>query len=92
MHIDAPTIWVSKTVSSVRAIRRDTIDTDEGDAAVARDLTKRVRSSRVRTPSVNADRPIQRIATTCEGIEIGRSCRSLWATKGSSGSGYIVGL
>jgi hypothetical protein len=72
IHILAPTTWVSNTVSSVKAIRRDIVDGDEvvGDL----DLTKRVTSRRVRTPSVNADIPIQRMATTWEGIEIGLSC------------------
>jgi hypothetical protein len=71
IHILAPTIWVSNTVSSVKAIKRDIVDGDEvvGDL----DLTKRVTSKRVRTPSVNADIPIQSIATTCEGTDIGRS-------------------
>jgi hypothetical protein len=71
IHILAPTMWVSNTVSSVRAIKRDIVDGDEvvGDL----DLTKRVTSRRVRTPSVNADIPIQRMATTCEGTEIGLS-------------------
>jgi hypothetical protein len=64
IHIAAPTIWVRRTVSRVRAMRRETIDTDEGDAAVAFERTNRVMSRRVRTPSVNAERPIQRIATT----------------------------
>jgi hypothetical protein len=70
IHIVAPTMWVIKTVSSVRAIKRDMI---EGDVLADLERTKRVRRRRVRTPSVKADKPIQRIATTCEGIDIGRS-------------------
>ena len=72
IHILAPTMWVSNTVSRVRAIKRDIVDGDEvvGDL----DLTKRVTSRRVRTPSVNADMPIQSIATTCEGTDMGLSC------------------
>lgn len=65
----APTIWVIKTVSSVRAIKRDMTD---GDVLVDLERTKRVRRRRVRTPSVNADMPIQSMATTCEGMEMGR--------------------
>ena len=65
----APTIWVIKTVSSVRAIKRDMTD---GDVLVDLERTKRVRRRSVRTPSVNADIPIQSMATTCEGMEMGR--------------------
>jgi len=65
----APTIWVIKTVSSVRAIKRDMTD---GDVLVDLERTKRVRRRSVRTPSVNADMPIQSMATTCEGMEMGR--------------------
>jgi hypothetical protein len=71
IHILAPTMWVSKTVSRVRAIKRDIMEGLElvGDF----DRTKRVTSRSVRTPSVNADMPIQSMATTCDGIDIGLS-------------------
>ena len=69
IHMAAPTIWVIKTVSSVRAIKRDMTD---GDVLVDLERTKRVRRRSVRTPSVNADMPIQSMATTCEGMEMGR--------------------
>ena len=69
IHMAAPTTWVIKTVSSVRAIKRDMT---EGEVLVDLERTKRVRRRRVRTPLVNADMPIQSMATTCEGMEMGR--------------------
>lgn len=69
IHMAAPTIWVIKTVSSVSAIKRDMTD---GDVLVDLERTKRVRRRSVRTPSVNADIPIQSMATTCDGMEMGR--------------------
>ena len=76
IHIEAPTICVSRTVSSVSETRRLMIVPERRGVVVDRERIKRMTRSRVRTPSVNADMPIQRIATTCEGIPIGLPCSS----------------
>lgn len=77
-HMLAPTMWVRRTVSSVSEMRRQMMVWELVSAWV-----KRKRRMRVMAPSVKAERPIQTMATTWEGMEMGRDSRSERGTKGS---------